>query len=222
VVLEPKIRACLRNPSVTDLLTPWQAGAKPHAIAQIAAMRRVAEPTLQSPGTTLGFAASKRTLRSHRCRHVAQSVMAIGDFTSRSQLAANVFGLAVSVVMVLALADIRNLLLPPDPPRVVAPGSPSPYYLWVSLDTNRPEAFEAEFESAFWSNRRANVIAYGGADGSARAELRLTRYPRPTTIDEEDGTVSIVRRRRLLGREFATGERVGSYPFAHLTSLPHE
>jgi hypothetical protein len=221
VVLEPKIRACLRNHSITDLLMPWQLEARPSTINKIAASR-MAEPALQSSHMALGFASTKRELRGHRCRHAAQAVMAVGDFTSISQLVANVFALAVSVVMVAALADIRNLLLPPDPPPVVAPGSPSPYYLWVSLHTNRPDAFAAELESAFWANRRANVIAYGGADGSARAEMRLTRYARPTTIDEEDGTVSIVRRRRFLGREFGTGERVGSYPFAHLTNLSHD
>ena len=36
VVLEPKIRACLRNPNVTDVLTPWQAEGKNSAIARVA------------------------------------------------------------------------------------------------------------------------------------------------------------------------------------------
>jgi len=183
---------------------------------------RRAAPARSNPGMVLGFASTKRKLRSHRCRHAAQSLMTIGDFTSRPQLAANALGLVVTVVMALALPDIRNVLLPPAAPRIVGPGSPSPYYLWVSLDTDRPDAFTAELESSFWSNRRADVFAYGGADASVRAELRLSRNGRPGTIDEQDGTVWIQRRRKFLGREFESGERVASYPFAHVTRLPHE
>lgn len=170
----------------------------------------------------LGFASVQKKLRSHRCRHAAQSIMAVGAFTSRSQLTANALALAVSVIMVLALSDIRNVLEPPAPPRVVVPGSPSPYYLWVSLDTERPEAFTAQLESGFWSNRRADVLAYGGADGSVRAEMRLTRHGHQSTIDEQDGTVWIERRRKFLGREFQAGERIASYPFGHVTGLPHD
>jgi len=170
----------------------------------------------------LGFASGPRKVRSHRCRHAAQSIIAIGDFASRSQLTGNVFALAVTVVMALALPDIRNVLQPPAPPSAVSPGSPSSYYLWISLDTDRPEAFKAALESGFWSNRRANVIAYGGADGSSRAEMRLSRHRRESTIDEEDGIVWIERRRTFLGREFQPGERVGSYPLSYLTGLRHE
>jgi hypothetical protein len=94
--------------------------------------------------------------------------------------------------------------------------------LWVSLDTKRPEAFRAELESAFWANRRADVVKYGGADASARAEIRLTRHSRQSTIDEQDGVVWIERRRKFLTREFRAGERIASYPFAHLTNLRHE
>jgi len=222
VVLEPKIRALLRNTRITDVLTPWQAEAKQNSIERVAATAQAVGRTMPNPGMALGFASGKRKLRSHRCAHIAQSVMAVGGFTSKSQIAANVLGLAVTVVMALALPDIRNVLQPPAAPRVVAPGSPSPYYLWVSLKTNRPDAFKVELESQFWSNRRADVFAYGGADGSVRAEMRLTRNGRPGTIDERDGTVWIERRRTFLGREFKPGERVASYPFAHLTALPHD
>ena len=222
VVLEPKIRACLRSPYVTDVLTPWQAEAKQKAIEKVAATARPVGRAPQNPGMVLGFAAPKRKLRSHRCRHVAQSVMAVGDFTSKYQVAANVLGVAVTVLMVLALPDLRNILGPPDPPRVVGPGSPSPYNLWVSLDTDRPDAFKAALESGFWSNRRADVIAYGGADGSVRAEMRLTRNGRPNTIDDQDGMIWIERRRKFLSREFEAGERIASYPLSHLNGLNHD
>ena len=222
VVLDPKIRACLRNPIVTDVLTPWQAEARQSAIERIAATTRLVEPTRQTGGMVLGFASVRKKLRSHRCRHAAQSIMAVGDFTSRSQLMANVLALAVTVVMALALPDIRNVLTPPAPPRVVLPGSPSPYYLWVSLDTKRPDAFRVELESGFWSNRRSDVVDYGGADASVRAEMRLSRHGRQTTIDERDGTVWIERRSKFLNREFQAGERIASYPFAHITGLHHD
>jgi hypothetical protein len=222
VVLGPKIRACLRNANVTDVLTPWQAEARRSAIEKVAATTRPVQSTSRNAGMVLGFASGRKKLRSHRCRHAAQSIMAVGDFTSWSQLTTNVLALAVSVVMALALRDIRNVLAPPAAPRVVLPGSPSPYYLWVSLDTDRPEAFTAKLESGFWSNRRADVVAYGGADASVRAEMRLTRASRQSTIDEQNGTVWIERRRKFLNREFQVGERIASYPFAHVTGLPHE
>ena len=222
VVLEPKIRACLRNSNVTDVLTPWQPEAKQSAIERLRVSRRSQGRPLQNSGMALGFAAAEIKLRSHRCRHAAQSVMAVGGFTSKSQLAANVLGIAVTVVMALALPDIRNILQPPTAPRVVSPGSPSPYYLWVSLDTKRPEAFQAQLESGFWSNRQADVAAYGGGDGSVRAEMRLTRHGHQNTIDEQDGIVWISRRRKFLSREFQPGERVASYPLAYLNGFRHE
>jgi hypothetical protein len=222
VVLSPKIRACLRNANVTDVLTPWQAEARQSAIERVAATTRPVQATSLNGGMVLGFASTQKKLRSHRCRHAAQSIMAVGDFSSRFQLTANVLALAVSVVMALALRDIRNVLEPPLAPRVVLPGSPSPYYLWVSLDTKRPDAFKAELESGFWANRRADVFAYGGADASVRAEIRLTRHGHQSTIDERDGTVWIERRRTFLTREFEAGERIASYPFAHITGLPRD
>jgi hypothetical protein len=222
VVLEPKIQACLRNPAIADILTPWQREARQSLIDAAAATTKPVRRTAPSGEMVFAFASGQRKLRGHRCRHAAQSIIAIGEFASKSQLTANVFALAVTVVMALALPDIRNVLQPPAPPEAVTPGSPSPYYLWVSLDTKRPEAFRAVLESGFWSNRRADVIAYGGADGSSRAEMRLSRHPRQSTIDEEDGIVWIERRRKFLGREFQPGERVGSYPLSYLIDLPHD
>ncbi|MFL5498690.1 MAG: hypothetical protein ACJ8AA_09015 [Gemmatimonadaceae bacterium] len=222
VVLKPKIRACLRSAKVTDVLTPWQADARQGAVEMIAAGTRPATPARQSGSMAIGFASVQKKLRIHRCRHAAQAIMAVGGFTSKSQLTANVLGLAVTVLMALALPDIRNVLQPASAPRLVGPGSPSPYYLWVSLDTKRLDAFSAQLESDFWSNRRANVVAYGGADASVRAEMRLSRNSRPSTIDEQNGTVWIERRRKFLNREFQAGERVASYPFAQITKLRHD
>jgi hypothetical protein len=222
VVLNPKIRACLRSPNIFDVLTPWQAEARQSAIERTAATTRIVQPPSRNGGMVLGFASVQKKLRSHRCRHAAQSIMAVGDFTSRSQLMANVLALAVTVVMAFALPDVRNVLAPPAPPKVVSPGSPSPYYLWVSLDSRRADAFRAALESEFWSNRRADVVAYGGAGGSVRAEMRLSRHGRPSTIDERNGTVWIERRRKFLNREFLGGERVASYPLARITGLPND
>jgi hypothetical protein len=128
----------------------------------------------------------------------------------------------VSIVMLAALPDLRNVLSPPPSPVVVPPSSPSPYYLWISLDTKHPEAFTVVLESGFWSNRRAQVASYEGANGSVRAELRLNRLGFQTTSDEENGTVWIERRRKLLTREYESGERIGSYSFSYITRLGHE
>ena len=220
VVLEPKIRACLRNPAVTDILTPWQPEASQSLIDKLGATTR--SRLIQNSGMVPGFASARRRLRSHRCRHAAQSIIAVGEFASKSQLTAGVLGVAVSLVMLFALPDMRNVLDPPAAPKVVPPGSPSPYYIWVSLDTRRPDAFTAEFESEFWSNRRADVLAYGGADGSVRAEMRLNRSGRQSTTDEQNGTIWIERRQKFLTREFHSGERIATYPLSYITALHNE
>jgi len=148
--------------------------------------------------------------------------MAVGRLGSKTQFPTNILALAVSIVMLAALPDILNVLAPPAPPAVVKPASPSPYYLWVSLDTRRPGAFDVVFESGFWANRRAPVARYSDPDGSVRSEIRLNRVDRQTTLDEQDGTIWVERRRAFLGRDFKPGERVGSYSLSYITRLGHE
>ena len=223
VAIEPKIRACLRHHEITDILTPWQPEARQRAIDRLtlASVR----PTRERPMAaemTRAFASERQRVRSHRCRHAAQSIMAIGDFASISQISVNVLAIGLSIIMVMALPDIRNVLAPPAPPVAVKPSSPSPYYLWVSLDTKRPEAFTVLFESGFWANRRADVENYTGPGGSARAEMRLNRLGRQGAIDEEDGRVWVERRQKFLTREFQLGERVGSYSLSYLAQLGNE
>jgi hypothetical protein len=223
VAIEPKIRACLKHPEITDILTPWQPEARQSVINRL--MLKTVRTTRERPvtaGMTRAFASERQRLRSHRCRYAAQSILAVGNFASRSQLATNVLAFGVSAVMLVALPDIRNVLDPPPPPAVVSPSSPSPYYLWVSLDTKHPEAFDVVFESGFWSNRRADVAQYPDPDGSARAEMRLTRVGRQTTIDQEDGIVWVERRRKFLTRDYQSGEQVGSYSFTYLSRLGNE
>ena len=227
VVLEPKLRACLQQAGVKHILTPNQRGASREAIARLietmtsTSLKR--EPDVPTAARTrFGFAAEERRLVSHRCRHVAQVMMVLGGFTSGWQNAAGALGLAVSCVMVLALPDLRCILLPPPAPVAVAPSSPSPYYLWVSLDTKHPKRFQVVLQSEFWSNRRANVIPRSGANASMRAEIFLHRLSGQTTPNGEDGTVWVERRRRFLTREFNPGERVGRYSVGYLTRLAHE
>jgi hypothetical protein len=224
VVLEPKIRACLQRADIRHVLTPRQREASQHFIDRVAGV--VASATRErgvtqriSSGAQLGFASERTRLRGHQCRHVAQSVMAIGGLTSRWHIATNALATAVTIAMLIALPELRSILWPPTPPVVSAPTSPSPYHLWVSLDTRHPESFYVVLESDFWANRRSTVSAYSGADGSVRAEMRLNRLYRPGARDEEDGTVWVERRRRFLGREFMPGERVGRYSFSYVTRL---
>jgi len=223
VAIEPKIRACLQHPEITDVLTPWQPEARKSVINRLmlTSVRTTRERPV-SAGMTPAFASERQRLLSHRCRYAAQSILAVGDFASKSQLAANVLAFGVSTVMLVALPDIRNVLDPPPPPAVVTPSSPSPYYLWVSLDTKRPEAFDVVFESGFWSNRRADVAPHADPGGSARAEMRLNRLGRQTTVEQEDGTVWIERRRKFLTREYQSGEQVGRYSLSYVTQLGNE
>jgi len=52
--------------------------------------------------------------------------------------------------------------------------------------------------------------------------MRLNRLSRQASVDEEDGTVWIERRRKFLTRDYDSGERIGSYSFSHITRLKHE
>jgi hypothetical protein len=227
VVLDPKLRACLQHTKITDILTPHQRNAGSQTLGRVAdalasSHGRSAPVVPISGEMRLGFAAEKPRLRIHKCVHMAQAIMAIGGFTSVRQIVMNTVAMVVSTGMFAALPDLRSILLPPAAPAVVAPSSPSPYYLWVSLDTRHPAYFYVAFESGFWSNRRSEVKAHGGANASMRAEIRLHRVVRQTSRNEEDGTVWIERRRRFLFREFGPGERVGRYSFSYVSRLEHE
>jgi len=123
--------------------------------------------------------------------------------------------------MLLALPDLRGVLLPRPAPNVVGPSSESPYHVWVSLDTANPKDFSVVLESRFWANRRVSVAAYSGENASVRAELKLDRMVGRLSPDIDDGTVWIERRRRFLTREFAPGERVGRYSLSYVMRL-HE
>jgi hypothetical protein len=227
VVLEPKIRACLQHGGVRHLLAPHQSDGGQQTIRRLSnattVTARPERPFVSMVGAArLGFAAEKPDLRNHSCRSVAQSMMALGGFSDRWQMAANVFALVVSIVMVMAWPDLRSILIPHRPPVAVEPASPSPYYLWVSLDTKHPAYFSAVLDSAYWSNRRSEVRQHDEVMPSVRAEIQLHRLTGVTSAKEEDGVVWIERRRRFLNREFLPGERVGHYSVTYLTRLGHE
>lgn len=227
VVLEPKLRACLQQGNILHVLTPRQRGAGRRAIKSLAGapLRADRQGTLSTPKfapTQLGFAAETPHLRSHQCRHVAQTVMVLGDLFSTWQTSVNSFAVIASAAILLALPDLHSIIAPPPAPTAVTPSSPSPYYLWVSLNTQKPDSFYVVLESKFWSNRRTVVKQYGGANASVRAEIRLQRLGHQISSIEADGTVWIERRRRFLTREFAPGERVGRYSLSYLSHLGYE
>jgi hypothetical protein len=227
VILEAKLRACLQRGDIKHILTPRQPGVVPQAVNRLAndltSRRSEHGPTPQPHSEVrLGFAAEEMFLRIHPCRHISQVLMRLGEFTNTRQMALNVLAIAISVAMLLALPDLRAILRPSPAPEAVAPSSPSPYHLWVSLDTEHPDDFQVVLESSFWANRRARVVRYGGADASVRAEILLHRLASQNFGDGEDGTVWVERRRHFLHREYAPGERVGRYSLSYLNHLPHE
>ena len=214
VVLAPKLRACQLHGGVAHVLTPFQ---RRNAGTSVREAESAAAPT--SP---VAFAATQTRLRVWRCFHVAQAVLAIGQLGSRWQAAVSVLAVLVMTSVAAGWSDLRAILDPPPAPMVVRPGSPSPYYLWVSIDSGNARHFRAVFESTFWSNRRADFYAYSGANGSVRAEIPLRRAARHAYGSEEDGTVWIERRRRFLGREYLPGDRVGRYTFSYVSRLKYE
>src|SRR5439155_9069548 len=87
VVLQPKLRACLNVSDIRYILTPRQGDAGQRAITRLAGALRPTggedtEVTALRFKARLGYAAEAPRLRSHRCRHVAQSMMALGGFAS--------------------------------------------------------------------------------------------------------------------------------------------
>jgi hypothetical protein len=148
--------------------------------------------------------------------------MAFGRFTDGWQVFTNVFTIAVSIIMLAALPDLGSVLHPPPAPMVVPPASPSPYELWVSLNTKCPEYFRVVLESDYWSNRRADVRLHTEVTPSVRAQIPFHRLTGMSAANEEDGVVWVERRRRFLTRDFLPGERVGRYTVPYLSHLGHE
>ena len=224
VVLDQKIRACRKHPDIQHVLTPRQPDTGRATVSH--ATKEPDQPIRAgavlppfSPKTRLGFAAERSGLHIHACRHLAQSLFIIGDFFSGWQLAVNALAIIISLTLLAAASDMRAILLPFQTPKVVAPGSPTPRYLWVSLDTSHPRYFSVSFESGFWANRHADVSFHDGENASVRAEIPLLPLADKTTVDENDGTVWIERRQHFLSREFISNDRVGRYTLRYLTNL---
>jgi hypothetical protein len=225
VVLEQKLRASLHHPSLRNVLAPRQRDANRIVADSIADPQSPVDPAAAAArpaGAAVGLARGSRRLRVHQCRNVGQALMAIGNVTSRWQVATNVLALATTVVLLSALPGVRSILRPPPPPILGAQPSMSPYALWLGLDSKAPELFNVVLESPFWANRRAPMRRYTGANGSIRAEILLRRLSRPIAGGEEDGIFWVERRRRFLTREFAPGERVGRYTLSYLTRPQHD
>ena len=227
VILEPKIRACLHHPRVAYLITPRQGAVAARGTTRPSDAPPQAWP---APGTQrgastsnvrLGFASGRPSLRSHGCGHLAHALLTLGGLTSRWQAAVNGVAVAASAAMLLALPDLRGILLPPPAPLPVRIAAPAPDVVRVGLETRHPRHFTVLMTSQFWSNRRVDVARAVGPGSVAYAELRLTRSPDQSTQDVLNGIVWIERRRRFLMREFTTGARVGQFSLTYF-SLPHE
>jgi hypothetical protein len=229
VALEAKLRACQRHGGIAGLLIPRRRETGEQSVVRAPADSAPTLPNVTHsrsaerghPVARPGFADEAVPIRRYRCRHVADAVMSIGGLTSRWQAVGSGLAMVVSAAMLLALPDLRGVLVPPPAPNIVGPSSTSQYQVWVSLDTQRPEDFSVVLESPFWANRRVNVAAYSGENASVRAELKLARAVRQLSSETDDGTVWIERRRRFLTREFAPGERVGRYWLSYVMRL-HE
>jgi hypothetical protein len=213
VELPAKLRACLRHGRISDFLAPAQPEAAP-------AMIRRTEQELAAPPH--GPTGAPARLRVHRCRSLAHAVLTIARLPSAWQAAMNAVAVGLSSVMLCALPDLASILFPPPAPVVVPPSSPSPYFLWVSLETRRPDFFQVVLESTVWANRRADVSARRSLPASTRAEIPLLRLSDSPIRDLQQGIVWIERRPCFLTRRFQPGEVVGRYTLNYLNRLHHE
>ena len=226
VVLAPKLRACLNHGQIKQILTPNQPDARIEAAGSLSDVSIQPSVTAQVEAAVapaqFGFAAELPQLRLHRCGHLAKAVMVLGSLVSRRQVAFNLFAVLLSVIVLAGLPDLRSILFPPAVPNPVAPASPSPYELWVSLDTKHPQCFDVVLESDYWSNRRVEVSRRTETIQSVRAVISFHRAMGMTSAHEDDGIIWVERRRRFLGREFLPGERVGRYSIPYLTRIGHQ
>ncbi|HEX2101248.1 MAG TPA: hypothetical protein VHF69_11315, partial [Candidatus Synoicihabitans sp.] len=176
VELTPKIHSCFKHRELSDLLVPNQPEAS-HGSLRRAAEDAGDKANSGAPLSDRGKDARERwpKLRIHRCRHVGEAVLAIARLPSAAQLAIGGFALVVSGVMMFGASDLRNIMFPPPAPPVVPPSSPSPYFLWVSLDTPHPAFFQVVLQSPVWANRRADVALQESLPSSVRAEIPLVR-----------------------------------------------
>ena len=118
VIIEPKLRAILEQPEITNILSLRQKGSNCRTLARLADSSRAKchqRPSI-APATArahLGFAAEPAHVRIWRCLHVAQAVMALGNLGSRWPAALSVLAVTVILVMLCAVSDLRAILHPP-------------------------------------------------------------------------------------------------------------
>lgn len=220
VALEEKLRACLQHAQVEQLLAPRQREATAGFLARLLRDLPAPAPRAADGGAVrfapLGFASRSRRLEVHTCRHLAGALLVHGGLASRGQRWLNLMAASVTVCMLLGLPDLHRLLVPPAAPMVIATAGSSPFDLAVTLDAPSAAAFVVALESRSWANRREPLQRAGDV---SRANLPLRRLAQRTTWELDDGTLWVERRRRLLWREFAPGERVGSYSLRYLNQL---
>lgn len=224
VALSNKIQACEKNPRIAHLLVPLQRGDAPHPkrasdVRRLGARLPRISGLLKTP--RFGYAADVLKLKLHRVPHTAAALMAIGSLFSAKQLGLNVLALAVSAAVLAGAGDLLAILRPPGVPLLTPPSSPSPHYVWVSLQTKHPEYYHVVFESRVWNNRRAPVSFQRAITASARAEFRLVRRDwRENKLDE--GTLWIERSPCFLHRRYILSERIARYPLSYINTLGHE
>lgn len=221
VQLGAKVRACLRHGKVSHLLTPAQKESR-HATVQRLVAQWAESTAAAHPKSTTETQGRRGRLQVHRCRHVTDAVLEVARLPRATRRGAVALTFGLSAVMISALPDIRNILLPPPAPVVVAPSSPSPYFLWVSLDTRHPDFFQVVLDSPVWANRRADVAYQSSEPASVRAEIRLLRLSESSIRNLEEGVVWIERRPCFLTRRFEPGEIVGRYTVTYLNRIHHE
>jgi hypothetical protein len=221
VMVEAKLRSCAEHPRINQIIVPSQPGAKQRTTSHLRVMPTGSATAGETAPDDL-VSQKPRKLMIYRCRNLANAIFKIGRIGSGTQRAVNALALVTSGVMFVALSNLWCILVPPPPPIAIAPSSPSPYFLWVSLDTAYPDFFQVALESPMWANRHASVARYKSAPASVRAEIRLVRTISPDTLILDQGTVWIERRPYFLGRAFEPGERVGNYSVAYLNRLGYQ
>lgn len=222
VELTPKIRSCFKHGQLSGLLVPNQREASNGSLRRAVNEVSNGASPVPVPAQENGHREARPVLNVHRCRNVADAVLVIARLPSVAQRWLGLFALLVSGLMLCAASDLRCIVFPPPAPTVVPPSSPSPYFLWVSLDTPHPAFFQVVLQSQVWANRRADVAWQESLPSSVRAEIRLVRLSDAPAHDLQQGVVLIERRPSFLGRKFKPGEVVGRYTLLYLNRFRHD
>ena len=223
--LPEKLEAALRDPGIHHVIVPrqrhsytWRVNTLVH---RLKSKETPAQQELQAQQEPK--AQQEPRLKVHGCWCMAEAALISGGFTGFFPFVRNATIALVSVVIAAALPQFGCIIDPPPRPGLIAPTwRDARFGVWVSLATNRPQCFCADFVSRYWANRRGVEVKKYNDGRPPRAEISFHKRSDPTTQNQHDGDVFIWRWRRFMGREFSGSIQEGAFSLSGIDDNPLE